>query len=78
MDGILSGFIKCTDYTKENIENNRVSVSGNTTDKVEVNTLDLEIAITQIKNNKSPGYNEYLPTGLKQQEQSGCKSYIVP
>jgi hypothetical protein len=39
-------------------ENNYSTENSNVPDKVEVNMLDLETTMRQIKYNKSPGYNE--------------------
>jgi hypothetical protein len=41
---------------EDTTDNTRVPENGNTSDKVQINLLDLEIHIN-IKNNKSPGYD---------------------
>jgi hypothetical protein len=42
---------------EDNTENNRVPESGNTSYKAEMNMLDFERVVTQMKN-KSPGYDD--------------------
>jgi hypothetical protein len=39
-------------------ENNYTTENSNIPDKIDINLLDLETAVRQIKNNKSPGYDE--------------------
>jgi hypothetical protein len=57
--------LKIQNYGEESTENNRVPENGNISDKVEMNVLNLEIVITQMKNNKSPGYDEIFINMIK-------------
>jgi hypothetical protein len=51
--------------SKDITENTYTTDSNNVPDKIEVNMLDLETAVRQMKNDKSPGYDELTTEMIK-------------
>jgi hypothetical protein len=54
--------------SKNITENHYTTEKSNVPDKTEVNMLDLETAMEQMKNNKSSGYNELTADMMKAAE----------
>jgi hypothetical protein len=57
MDGTLMELLN-GQTDSEDITENYITENSNIPDKIQVNTLDLERVMRQMKNNKSPGYDE--------------------
>jgi hypothetical protein len=71
MNGMLHGVTNV--QTEDITENSCITENSNTPNKMEANMLDFETVMTQMKNNKSPGYDELTIDLIKAAGPSGTQ-----